>query len=37
VPALDVVMVITAGRYNQPHNGRPSNALARRVIDILGR
>lgn len=36
VPALDLVMVITAGRYNQPNNGRPSNALARRVIDILG-
>lgn len=35
VPALDVVIVVTAGRYNQPNNGRPSNALVRRVIDIL--
>jgi hypothetical protein len=30
-----MVMVVTAGRYNQPNNGRPSNALVRRVIDIL--
>lgn len=36
MPSLDLVMVITAARYNAPHNGQPSNMLARRVIDILG-
>lgn len=35
VPSLDVVVVVTAGRYNQPNNGRPSNAIARRTIEIL--
>lgn len=35
LPTLDVVMVITAGRYNQPNSGRPSNALVRRAIEIL--
>lgn len=35
LPTLDVVMVVTAGRYNQPNNGRPSNALVRRAIEIL--
>ena len=35
LPTLDAVIVVTAGRYNQAHNGRPSNALVRRAIEIL--
>lgn len=35
LPTLDAVVVVTAGRYNEPNNGRPSNAIARRVIDLF--
>jgi CubicO group peptidase (beta-lactamase class C family) len=39
VPALDAVIVITAGRYNQsgPGNGAPSFALFRRLVAQLAR
>jgi CubicO group peptidase (beta-lactamase class C family) len=35
VPALDAVVVITAGRYNQPDNGVPSSRLLRTVLAHL--
>lgn len=35
VPALDTVVVITAGRYNQPDNGVPSSRLLRTVLAHL--
>lgn len=35
VPSLDAVVVITAGRYNQPDNGVPSSRLLRTVLAHL--
>lgn len=35
VPALDAVVVITAGRYNLPDNGVPSSRLLRAVLAHL--
>lgn len=35
MPALDAVVVITAGRYNQPDNGVPSSQLLRAVLAHL--
>lgn len=35
VPSLDAVVVITAGRYNQPDNGVPSARLLRTVLAHL--
>jgi CubicO group peptidase (beta-lactamase class C family) len=32
VRELDLVVVITAGRYNEPNNGRPSMALFRKIV-----
>jgi hypothetical protein len=37
VPALDLVVVVTAGRNNQPPmpNGRPSHELFRRIVERI--
>ena len=35
VPRFDLVVVVTAGRYNQPDNGAPSSRLLRGVLAAL--
>ena len=35
VPSLDLTVVVTAGRYNAPNNGRASNLIFRRTLEAL--
>ena len=35
VPSLHLVVVVTAGRYNEPNNGRASNRIFRRTLEML--
>ena len=36
VPDRELVVVVTAGRYNQPQNGRASMQLFARIVEALG-